>query len=367
MSTPNTDTPKPWFIFGRVPESPADPQEILIYNDIGSWGISASEFIAQAKAVPAAQPLRVRINSTGGNIFDALAMFNWLKARGNVETVVDGLAASSASLVAMAGTKRTMPSCAYLMVHNPWSGATGNGDQLRAQADLLDQFAGVFADIYAKATGMAKDSIQKLMDAESWIVGADALKGGWVTHLTDAEPIQASIAEGRYGKTPDRFLAKTLAPTPSAPSGSQGSGAPTHNAPNNTATMQKLLAALAQAGVISSPTLGEDAAVAELTTNLAALNQKVADAKAALDAQAKAHATSLVDAAVTEGRIKADMKDGWVAQILADANAAKLLAAVEKPKAVLGAIPVGPSADGTGKPKSLTEQCIEARAKAAAR
>lgn len=364
MNSNTTDKPKPWFIFGRVPENPADPQEILIYNDIGSWGISASDFIAQAKQVPGAQPLRVRINSTGGNIFDALAMYNWLRSRGNVETVVDGLAASSASLVAMAGDKRTMPQCAYLMVHNPWSGAVGNGDQLRAQADLLDQFAGVFADIYAKVTGLAKDAVKKLMDAESWIVGSDALKDGWVTDLTDAEPIQASISEGRYGKTPVQFLAKVPATPPAAPKGSVDDKAQ-HNPAEPNPTMQKLLAALAQAGLVSSPTLGEEAAVAEFSTAIAALQKDLADANAKLDTQAKAHAASLVDAAVSEGRIKADVKDAWVSQIVANSDAAKLLAAVEKPK-VMGAVPVGPSTDNTGKPKNLTELCIEAKAKAAA-
>lgn len=461
MNTDTTDK-KPWFVFGRVPENSADPQEIMLYGDIGAWGVSASDFIAQAKAVPAATPLRVRINSTGGNIFDALAMFNWLRARGNVETVVDGLAASSGSLVAMAGKKRVMPKCAYLMVHKPWSGAVGNGDQLRQQADLLDKFADMFADAYVAATGIAKAVVVKAMEAESWIVGSDAKKQGWVTDLNDAEPVQASIAPTRYTKTPSQFLAqagsakpctikgaapseievdddvtwtesdgtirfgyvteiqrtgtlslpdlalslnatpenpaavvetyKELAAADGTPSGTYveseekillpfsrltpaedlsvlSSEGAEGSAKTKNHTMQKLLAALAQAGVISSPNLGEDAAVAEFTAKFNALNKQLVDAQSALVAQAKANATALVEAAVTEGRIKADVKDSWITQIVANADAAKLLAAIEKPKTVMGAVPVGPSSpnvpDNT-KPKTLTEQCIEARAKQAA-
>ena len=125
--------------------------------------------------------------------------------------------------------------------------------------------------------------------------------------------------------------------------------------------MNKLLTALAQAGLISSAGLAEDAAVSEFTTNIAALNKQAADAQASLAAQAKASATSLVEAAVSDGRIKPEVKDTWVASIVANADTAKLLAAIEKPKPATGATPM---AQGTGtgnQPKTLTEKAAAAR------
>lgn len=130
---------------------------------------------------------------------------------------------------------------------------------------------------------------------------------------------------------------------------------------SSTDTMNKLLAALAQAGLVSSPTLGEDAAIAELNTNTAAIKKQAADAQASLAAQAKASATALVDAAVADGRIKPDVKDTWVASIVANADTAKLLAAIERPKTATGATPM---AQGTGtgdQPKTLTEKAIAGR------
>lgn len=142
-----------------------------------------------------------------------------------------------------------------------------------------------------------------------------------------------------------------------APNGDDGSARQTPN----THSMNKLLTALAQAGLISSAGLAEDAAVSEFTANIAAINKQVADAKASLAAQAKASATSLVEAAVSDGRIKPEVKDTWVASIVANADTAKLLAAIEKPKPATGATPM---AQGTGtgnQPKTLTEKAAAAR------
>jgi len=139
------------------------------------------------------------------------------------------------------------------------------------------------------------------------------------------------------------------------------SNAATANKNNSTDTMNKLLAALAQAGLVSSPTLGEDAAVAELNTNITALKKQIAEAQTSLAAQAKANATALVEAAVADGRIKAELKDKWVASIVANADAANLLASIEKPKTATGATPMAQSTGMTEQPKTMTEKVIAAR------
>ena len=97
------------------------PIEVLIYDEIGGWGITAAQFVRDVKALGNG-PINVRINSPGGSVFDGLAIYHYLSSRSDVTVTVDGIAASIASIIAMAGAKRVMPASAYLMIHNPWTG-----------------------------------------------------------------------------------------------------------------------------------------------------------------------------------------------------------------------------------------------------
>lgn len=193
---------KSWFSIRA--QTATDPAEVSIYGDIGSWGINAASFIDAVKAVQG--PIRVRINSGGGDVFDGLAIYNYLAGRGNVETVIDGLAASAASLPFLAGSKRKMPKAAFLMVHNPWSGAVGGADDMRKAADVLDRIGAGLANVYARVTGMAVEAVQALMDAETWLDGDAALAGKWATEIMDLGPVKASVRRGRYARTPALIL-----------------------------------------------------------------------------------------------------------------------------------------------------------------
>ena len=188
-------------------QTSTEPTEVSIYGDIGSWNISAASLIDQVKSVSG--PIRVRINSGGGDVFEGLALYNFLASRGNVETIVDGLAASAASLPFLAGSKRTMPKSAYLMIHNPWSGAVGDADEMRKMADTLDRIGSGLASIYSRVTGIAMDAVQSLMDAETWMPGDVAQAGGWATDVVDLGPVKASVRPGRYAKTPALIVGAT--------------------------------------------------------------------------------------------------------------------------------------------------------------
>ena len=194
---------KTWFSIRA--QTATEPAEVSIYGDIGSWGVNAASFIDAVKAVQG--PIRVRINSGGGDVFDGLAIYNYLAGRGNVETVIDGLAASAASLPFLAGNKRRMPKAAFLMVHNPWSGSIGNATEMRKAADVLDRIGAGLANVYARVTGMAVEAVQALMDAETWLDGDAALAGKWATEIVDLGPVKASVRRGRYAKTPTSILA----------------------------------------------------------------------------------------------------------------------------------------------------------------
>lgn len=193
---------KTWFSIRS--QTATEPAEVSIYGDIGSWGINAASFIDSVKAVQG--PIRVRINSGGGDVFDGLAIYNYLAGRGNVETVIDGLAASAASLPFLAGSKRKMPKSAFLMVHNPWSGSIGNAAEMRKAADVLDRIGAGLADVYARVTGMAVEAVKALMDAETWLNGEAALAGNWATEVMDLGPVKASVRRGRYARTPALIL-----------------------------------------------------------------------------------------------------------------------------------------------------------------
>lgn len=186
-------------------QAKAGAAEISIYEDIGGWGVSAAQFKADLDALGDV-PVTVRINSPGGSVFDGLAIYNILSARGNVTTMVDGLAASSASLVFMAGSKRVMPEDAYLMIHNPWTMTVGSAEELRDQADVLDRLSGTLANIYSRVTGKAADIVRGLMNEETWINGAEAIAGGWATEKAAAVGAKASISPGRFNKAPAALI-----------------------------------------------------------------------------------------------------------------------------------------------------------------
>ena len=193
---------KTWFSIRA--QTATEPAEVSIYGDIGSWGINAASFIDAVKAVQG--PIRVRINSGGGEVFDGLAIYNYLAGRGNVETVIDGLAASAASLPFLAGNKRRMPKAAFLMVHNPWSGSIGNASEMRKAAEVLDRIGAGLANVYARVTGMTVEAVRALMDAETWLDGDAALAGKWATEVVDLGPVKASVRRGRYARTPALIL-----------------------------------------------------------------------------------------------------------------------------------------------------------------
>lgn len=326
-------------------QAPGGRARVDIYGDIGPWANDAGQFRRDVQALGNV-PIDVHISSGGGSANDGISMHTFLASLPDVHTYADAGVASAATLPFLAGKKRYMATASSLMIHNPWDIVAGDANAMRDAADGLEFAAARLAEVYAKVTGLASDVVRKMMDETTWIDTTQAIAQKWATDVVEGSTAQANIAPGRYKGTPKNLvLAEAPAPQPKP----------------NTHSMNKLLTALAQAGLISSAGLAEDAAVSEFTANIAAINKQVADAKASLAAQAKASATSLVEAAVSDGRIKPEVKDTWVASIVANADTAKLLAAIEKPKPATGATPM---AQGTGtgdQPKNLTEKAAAAR------
>lgn len=173
--------------------------EILIYDQIGKdwWtgdGVAAKDFAETFSKIPKDHEISVRINSPGGSVWDGLAIHSLLETRkAQVETHVDGLAASIASVIALAGRKTTIAPSALYMVHNPWGGIVGNAEQMRKYADDLDKHAQSLIGIYARKTSKTEEQIKNLMDAETWFTGDEAKAAGFADELNQTTDAQASI------------------------------------------------------------------------------------------------------------------------------------------------------------------------------
>lgn len=165
--------------------------EIMLYDDIGAWGISARQFARDLAALGDVSQINLRIHSGGGDVMDGIAMYNILRGHSaRVEVYIDGMAASMASVVAMAGDVIYMPANSSMMVHKPWGGQVGDADDMREYADLLDKFEGTLIRAYALKTGKSEEEIAALLKKTTWMDGNEAVAAGFADQVL--EPIKAA-------------------------------------------------------------------------------------------------------------------------------------------------------------------------------
>lgn len=197
-----------WYAVRNVKD---DKAEISIFDEIGLFGVSAKEFTAELKSL-GKRRVTLRIHSPGGEIFEGHAIYNALRRHpGGVDTANDGLAASMASVLMMAGEKRQMAENAMFMLHNPWSIAFGESKDFTRTANLLDDLKENIVSAYAGRTGMERKKLSSMMDEESWLTAAEALEMGFITEIT--EPLQAYNSFERFdiskfSKRPTNFMSK---------------------------------------------------------------------------------------------------------------------------------------------------------------
>lgn len=178
--------------------------EILLYGVIGDWwdGLDSSSIIQAVDQLGEIDKLVVRINSPGGLVHEGMAIFNFLKDHPAAVTIrVDGLAASIASIVALAGDEIIMGKGSMMMIHNPWNVVWGDADALRQEADVLEKITGQLVGIYAEATGKSEPDILAKMEAETWMTDEEAVAEGFATAVAgadaSAEPVDDAAAQGR--------------------------------------------------------------------------------------------------------------------------------------------------------------------------
>ncbi len=182
-----------------------DSATLYIYGDITSikWFDNDVCVYDLAKEIGDlnGKELTVRINSYGGEVAEGLAIYNLLKSyEGEVTTVCDGFACSAASVVFMAGAKRIMPRSSLLMIHNAWTWASGDADDLRKAADDLEKITQPSVEIYTSVSNLDADEIKSMMDAETWIDADEALDYGFATEIIEEAAMQ-SVKDGILAKT----------------------------------------------------------------------------------------------------------------------------------------------------------------------
>ena len=186
---------KSWF---SIKAKAAGAAEIKIYDEIGMWGITARQFSDELAALGQVKQISLVIHSPGGDVFDGIAIYNLLKKHpANLTVHIDGLAASMASVIAMAGDKVVMPENAMLMIHKPWGISGGNAKEMRDYADLLDKVEAVLIPAYASKTGKSADELAKMLEGETWLNGRECVEQGFADELEPAVNVMARLESKR--------------------------------------------------------------------------------------------------------------------------------------------------------------------------
>lgn len=183
--------------------------KLYFYGDIVSsvwdkWGNDdkcPQDVADLLNAIPNDAQLDIYINSGGGDVHAGIAIYQQLKRRTGVNVIhVDGLAASIASVIAMAGDDIIVPASAQIMIHKPWSLVGGNADELRKTADILDLCQQSIMDIYMGKVndGIARETIESMMNEETWLTGSDAAQFFKIT--VDDVPAAAACRSAYFGK-----------------------------------------------------------------------------------------------------------------------------------------------------------------------
>lgn len=348
---------------------------ILIHQQIGKdwWsedGVSSEEFANALQRIPRDREILVRINSPGGNVHAGLAIYTHLaERRDKVTVIVDGAAASIASVIAMAGKDLVMPKSSILMIHNPWSRVQGDKHVMTKAAEMLQIHGDAIASIYEGRTGLSRAEVEEIMDKETWMTGETALQKKFATrtnedavaaHITkeilDAAPeairvavVNASRPQSDSGSTPTKqimtrahiiaLLRKNGVQVDDKATDEQLNAlleqtlqahAASHTNPNagNTpgSAQPEPAAAQSAAATPATPTAPgrSDPATPQATpasapqVDVAALQAQVREISARYNSERRERLTRDVDTCVAENRIPANQRDAWLNRVMAD-------------------------------------------------
>lgn len=210
---------KTWYALQASGEASERVIEVFVYGEIGTWGITANQFVQDLRAMDdGVSPVIAAFNSIGGDLFDGLAMHNALSRLGERCTGrIDALAASAASVAVCGAHRVVIASNAMLMIHNPWTYAAGDAEDFRKVADVLDQtMEAIIAAYKAKAPDIDEVELRRLVAAETWLTAQEAVALGLADEVGDGVKVKACLGQGavlqRYQHAPAELLAQLDAP-----------------------------------------------------------------------------------------------------------------------------------------------------------
>lgn len=298
------------------------PAKVSIYDEIGGWGVSAREFVAQWQTLGDSD-VELTLHTPGGEVMDGLAIYNAVRAhKGKVTARIDTMALSMGSIIALAADEIEIADNGVYMVHNPWTLAIGDADDIEKVADQMRKWEDVLSNIYVERTGKEEGEIREMMRAETWLHGQEAVDAGFANRTFKA----AKIAANWRSKIHQKFRHSPAALVEAANNNAKGKR-----------NMKELLKSLGLNEEASEAAAIE--AVNKLKADVQAAQdlaqeqeQAAAKAKADLDsanaliAEAKeAEAVAFVEQSVASGRISAANKTKVLEQAKANLEAVKLI------------------------------------------
>ena len=189
-------------------EDNGDTATIRIYDIIGWPFVDADTFVNELNRITASTII-VAINSPGGDVFDGTAIYNALKEHpAKIITRIDGIAASMASIIALAGDEITIAPNAYYMIHNAFGFVFGDYRDMQKAADLLDRINNNLAATYSQRTGKSMSDIRDMMDAETWLIGSELVDQGFADSVTQGDSnASAQFNLDMYQHAPEQYNA----------------------------------------------------------------------------------------------------------------------------------------------------------------
>ena len=182
----------------NIQNKAGETADVYIFDEIGTYGITAQEFITDIKDLKDT-PINLRINSLGGDVFDGMAMYNVIKRREAKTTVyIEGIAASIATIISLGADEVVMAENSLFMIHNAWGGTMGEAKDMRKTADTLEKITGELTDIYRKKTGLSYDALAEMMDEETWLNANEALEMGFIDTISDSIKVAAKYDVSKF-------------------------------------------------------------------------------------------------------------------------------------------------------------------------
>ena len=182
----------------NIQNKAGETADVYIFDEIGTYGITAQEFITDIKDLKDT-PINLRINSLGGDVFDGMAMYNVIKRREAKTTVyIEGIAASIATIISLGADEVVMAENSLFMIHNAWGGTMGEAKDMRKTAETLEKITGELTDIYRKKTGLSYDALAEMMDEETWLNANEAFELGFIDTISDSIKVAAKYDVSKF-------------------------------------------------------------------------------------------------------------------------------------------------------------------------